>query len=73
GGVDLDDLRATALRNAGKSFAPTVYTVATLPKTKNGKIMRRAIRARFLGDPVGDMSSLDPATPVEDIPVSTGS
>ncbi|MFD2153672.1 AMP-binding protein [Rhodococcus jostii] len=68
GGVDLDDLRATALRNAGRSFAPTVYTVATLPKTKNGKIMRRAIRARFLGDPVGDMSSLDPATPLEDIP-----
>ncbi|MFC9761747.1 AMP-binding protein [Rhodococcus jostii] len=68
--VDCDDLQATALRNAGKSFAPTVHTVATLPKTKNGKIMRRAIRARFLGDPVGDMSSLDPATPLEDIPVS---
>lgn len=41
----------------------------TLPKTKNGKIMRRAIRARFVGAPVGDLSSLDPATPLEDIPV----
>ncbi|EKT79840.1 acetate--CoA ligase [Rhodococcus opacus M213] len=69
--VDLGDLQAAALQNAGKSFAPAVHTVATLPKTKNGKIMRRAIRARFLGDLVGDMSSLDPATPLEDIPVST--
>ncbi|RZL81048.1 MAG: acyl-CoA synthetase [Rhodococcus sp. (in: high G+C Gram-positive bacteria)] len=71
--ADPDDLQSTALSNAGKSFAPTVRVVATLPKTKNGKIMRRAIRARYLGDPVGDMSSLDPATPLEDIPVSTGS
>ncbi|MEV7663663.1 AMP-binding protein [Paenarthrobacter sp. NPDC089316] len=64
-----DDLQATALANAGKSFAPTLYTVRTLPKTKNGKIMRRAIRSRFIGAAIGDMSSLDPATPLEDIPV----
>jgi acetyl-CoA synthetase len=71
-GVDLDDLQAVALANAGKSFAPTVYAVATLPKTKNGKIMRRAIRSRFIGAPIGDMSSLDPAKPLEDIPVYAG-
>ncbi|HSV37833.1 MAG TPA: hypothetical protein VLI04_03660, partial [Nocardioidaceae bacterium] len=71
-GVDNDDLQATALANAGKSFAPEVYTVPTLPKTKNGKIMRRAIRSRFIGAPIGDMSSLDPATPLEDIPVYAG-
>ncbi|PKV97285.1 acetyl-CoA synthetase [Amycolatopsis echigonensis] len=68
-GADRADLAATALENAGKSFAPEVYVVPTLPKTKNGKIMRRAIRARFVGAPVGDLSSLDPATPLEDIPV----
>ncbi|QDQ95076.1 AMP-binding protein [Rhodococcus sp. WB9] len=72
GGVDGDDLQATALANAGKSFAPEVYAVPTLPKTKNGKIMRRAIRSRFIGAPIGDMSSLDPATPLEDIPVYAG-
>ncbi|MFF2316908.1 AMP-binding protein [Arthrobacter sp. NPDC058097] len=70
--ADQRNLQETALENAGKSFAPTLYTVGTLPKTKNGKIMRRAIRARFLGAPVGDMSSLDPATPLEDIPVYAG-
>lgn len=68
--VDQADLEATALRNAGRSFAPVLHVVPTLPKTKNGKIMRRAIRARHLGEPVGDLSSLDPATPLTDIPVS---
>lgn len=66
--VDLDDVRATAVTNVGRSFAPEIVAVASLPKTKNGKIMRRAIRAQHLGSPAGDMSSLDPATPLESIP-----
>ncbi|MFA3877813.1 AMP-binding protein [Streptomyces sp. MMCC 100] len=69
---DLDDVTATAVRNVGRSFAPTLHVVATLPKTKNGKIMRRAIRARHLGAPTGDLSSLDPLTPLDDIPVYEG-
>jgi len=68
GGPLTDEILATAVHNVGRSFAPTLYATRTLPKTKNGKIMRRAIRARFLGLPAGDMSSLDPATPLEDIP-----
>ncbi|MEU4595991.1 AMP-binding protein [Nocardia sp. NPDC023988] len=67
-----EDLQDTAIGNAGRSFAPSVVVVESLPKTKNGKIMRRAIRSRYLGAPTGDMSSLDPATPLEAIPVSTG-
>lgn len=62
------DLEAVAAQNAGRSFAPQVIVVATLPKTKNGKVMRRMIRARHLGIPTGDLSSLDPATPLENIP-----
>jgi acetyl-CoA synthetase len=54
--------------DGGRSFAPSVFVVRTLPKTKNGKIMRRAVRARHLGQAAGDMSSLDPNTPLEDIP-----
>ncbi|MGX7724833.1 AMP-binding protein [Rhodococcus pyridinivorans] len=68
GGPLTDEILSTAVHNVGRSFAPTLYATRTLPKTKNGKIMRRAIRARFLGLPAGDMSSLDPATPLEDIP-----
>jgi acetyl-CoA synthetase len=66
--TDHDDLTATATHHVGRSFAPSVHVVPALPKTKNGKIMRRAIRARYLGQPQGDLSSLDPATPLEGIP-----
>lgn len=62
------DVRAAAARHVGKAFAPTLHLVRSLPKTKNGKIMRRAIRARHLGEPAGDLSSLEPTTPLEDIP-----
>jgi acetyl-CoA synthetase len=33
--------------------------VPSLPKTRSGKIMRRVIRARELGEPVGDITTLD--------------
>jgi acetyl-CoA synthetase len=69
GDADYDDLVAAAVHNAGKSFAPSVHVVASLPKTKNGKIMRRAIRSRHLGEPAGDLSALDESTPLEDIPI----
>jgi hypothetical protein len=42
-----------------------------LPKTKNGKIMRRAIKGHYLGTPVGDLTALDPATPLKAIRAST--
>jgi acetyl-CoA synthetase len=67
-GADLGDLEQQALRNVGRSFAPSLHFVRSLPKTKNGKIMRRAIRARHLGQPAGDMSALEPTTPLNDIP-----
>jgi acetyl-CoA synthetase len=66
--ADLEDIVQQALHNVGRSFAPILHIVCSLPKTKNGKIMRRAIRARHLGQPPGDMSALDPTTPLEDIP-----
>jgi acetyl-CoA synthetase len=66
-----EDVTATAVHNVGRSFAPTLHFVPALPKTKNGKIMRRAIRARYLGTPAGDHTSLDPATPLDDIPIRT--
>ena len=69
-GAESADLQSVAVKNVGRSFAPSLHVVEALPKTKNGKIMRRAIRSRYLGTPAGDMSSLDPATPLEAIPVS---
>ena len=53
----------------GKAMAPSqILCVQGLPKTKNGKIMRRAIRARYLGEKLGDLSAHDPLTPLEHIP-----
>lgn len=48
----------------GKSFAPSVvkFTKA-LPKTRNAKVLRRAVRGVVTGDDLGDLSSLeDPST-----------
>ena len=47
-------------RSLGKPFKPTaVHVIPRLPKTRNGKILRRVIRNVFLGDPPGDLSSID--------------
>lgn len=65
-----DGLLASVTAALGKGLAPSaLHIVADLPKTRNGKIMRRAIRARYIGELTGDMSALDPATPLELIPV----
>jgi acetyl-CoA synthetase len=36
-----------------------VEIVSSLPKTRSGKIMRRVLRARALGEPEGDLSTLE--------------
>ena len=47
-------------RSLGKPFKPAaVHVLARLPKTRNGKILRRLIRNVFLGDPPGDLSGID--------------
>lgn len=66
--ADHEDVAALALHHVGRSFAPTLEVVGSLPKTKNGKVMRRTIRARYLGTSLGDLSTLDPGTPIDDIP-----
>jgi acetyl-CoA synthetase len=45
----------------------TVLFVADLPKTRNAKIMRRVIRAAYLGLPTGDLTSLENPAAVEQI------
>lgn len=44
----------------GKLAKPKfVYVLSDLPKTRTGKIMRRLLRAKFLGLELGDLSSLE--------------
>jgi acetyl-CoA synthetase len=71
GQFDASGAIAQVTRLVGKAMVPAaILPVDGLPKTKNGKIMRRAIRARHLGLPTGDMSALDAATPLDLIPVA---
>lgn len=54
------DLRARIIRDLGKPLAPKdIRFVTELPKTRNGKIMRRIIRSVVLGKPPGDLSALE--------------
>jgi acetyl-CoA synthetase len=55
------DLMAHARRNLGAAVAPREILVREeLPHTRSGKIMRRLLRARELGLPEGDLSTLEP-------------
>jgi acetyl-CoA synthetase len=49
-----------------------VYAVPDLPKTRNAKIMRRVIRAAYLGEPTGDLSALENPHSVEAIAALRG-
>jgi len=56
------DLMAHARRTLGVAVAPREIAFAEqLPRTRSGKIMRRLLRARELGLPEGDLSTLEGA------------
>ncbi len=53
-------IKALARKKLGPSVAPRdIEARANLPKTRSGKIMRRLLRARELGLPEGDISTLE--------------
>ncbi len=61
-------LRARVAEELGKPLRPReVRFVKDLPKTRNAKVMRRLIRAAFLGQPLGDTSSLENPQAVAEI------
>jgi acetyl-CoA synthetase len=72
GEADDDGLRtaiaATVASELGKPLRPEVVAVVrALPKTRSGKVMRRVIRAAWLGEDPGDLSALDDPAAVEAI------
>jgi acetyl-CoA synthetase len=69
GGPTVEDrLKALVASRLGKPLRPeTVAFVRELPKTRNAKIMRRVIRAAYLGEPAGDLTALENPTAVEEI------
>jgi acetyl-CoA synthetase len=62
-----DALSKAVLAHARKRLGPAVAPreiafCDALPKTKSGKIMRRLLKARELGLPEGDTSTLEPGS-----------
>ena len=61
-----DHLRQTLVEALGKALAPrAVLFTAALPKTRNGKVMRRVARAAYLGEDVGNVVALESEAAVE--------
>jgi acetyl-CoA synthetase len=62
------DLKAVVAKDMGKPLAPSrIHFVSALPKTRNAKVMRRVIRAAYLGEDAGDLSALENPQAVEEI------
>jgi acetyl-CoA synthetase len=52
----------------GKAFAPArIVWVSALPKTRSAKIVRRAVRAKAIGEDPGDLSSIENPESLEEI------
>jgi acetyl-CoA synthetase len=67
---DLSDRVATAL---GKPLRPSsVHVVPDLPRTRNAKILRRVVRAVYLGQEPGDLSSLENPAALDAIGAARG-
>lgn len=75
-GIGMTDFLASDLKNfvgnhLGKTLKPkTVYAVPALPKTRSGKIVRGAIKRRYLKQDPGDLASLENPDLLEAIPTA---
>jgi acetyl-CoA synthetase len=62
------EVAATAAAELGKAFKPErVLFVPALPKTRSAKIVRRAVRAKALGQDPGDLSSVENPEALDEI------
>jgi len=63
-----EELREQVRKVIGPIASPkAVLVVDRLPKTRSGKIMRRLLRAIFMGLPLGDITTLEDEASVEEI------
>ena len=60
-------LELVARRLGGPLRPEAIHVVAALPKTRSGKIVRASIRRKHLGEPLGDLSSLENPEALEQI------
>ena len=66
--LDAELVAATVADELGKAFRPErIVWVSALPKTRSAKIVRRAVRAKAIGEDPGDLSSLENPESLEEI------
>jgi acetyl-CoA synthetase len=62
------ELKGNVARDLGKALAPRdVFFVPDIPKTRNAKVMRRVVRAAYIGEKLGDTSALENPASLEEI------
>jgi acetyl-CoA synthetase len=72
-GTNGDGELASALKNKvatelGKALAPKeILFVSDIPKTRNAKVMRRIVRAAYIGEKLGDTSALENPKSLEEL------
>ncbi len=65
----LGELEEAIVERLGKVDRPEkIIIVGDLPKTRSAKILRRMVRARYLGEDLGDLSSLQNPEAIEGLP-----
>src|SRR5437763_3117016 len=62
------ELKGNVARDLGKALAPReVFFVPDIPKTRNAKVMRRVVRAAYIGEQRGDTSALESPAELDEI------
>jgi acetyl-CoA synthetase len=66
--ADADGLKGEVMKVVGKALCPKeIKFVSELPKTRSAKIVRRVLRARYLGQPLGDLTSIENPSALDEI------
>jgi acetyl-CoA synthetase len=69
-GESIKDKVADVLGKVGRP--DEVHFVEALPKTRSAKIVRRLIKAKYLGEELGDLASVENPQALDEIPVREG-
>jgi acetyl-CoA synthetase len=58
--LDVAEISDHIISKIGKLARPkSIHIISDMPKTRTGKIMRRLLRSKLLGEPLGDLSGLE--------------
>jgi acetyl-CoA synthetase len=61
-------IRKNVEEGLGKSFSPKyIVHLDKLPKTRNGKILRRILKKAFTGESIGDTSNMEDQAIIKEV------